>query len=51
MVDVSLTRLGLYGQVHFSVERVSGYFSILPYFIEIHVFNANSEDPDQKPRS
>ena len=26
-------------------------FFFLPYFIEIPVFNANSADPDQTPRS
>ena len=35
----------------FPVERVSGNFLVLPCFIEIHVFNANSVDPDQTPYS
>ena len=30
---------------------VSGWFLLLPYFIEIPVLNANSVDPDQMPRS
>ena len=29
---------------------MSGYFLLLPCFIEIPVFNANSLDPDQTPR-
>ena len=29
------------------VEGVSGFFLLLPCFIEVHVFNANSVDPDQ----
>ena len=33
------------------VEGVSGYFSLLPRFIEIYIFNANGVDPDQTPRS
>ena len=33
------------------VEGVPGQFSLLPYFIEIHVSNANSVDPDQTPHS
>ena len=33
-----------------SVEWVSGYF-LPPSFIEIHLLNANSVDPDQTPRS
>ena len=31
--------------------RVSGQFLLFPCFIEIHVFNENSVDPDQTPRS
>ena len=30
---------------------MSGYFLIIPCFIEIPVFDANSVDPDQTPRS
>ena len=32
-------------------EKVSDYFLLLPCFIEIHVFNDNSIDPDQISRS
>ena len=36
----------------FPIEEMSGYFLLLsPCFIEILVFNANSVDPDQTPRS
>ena len=31
-------------------KMLSGYFIIIPCFIEILVFNANSVDPDQTPR-
>ena len=31
------------------MEGVFGFFLLLPCFIEIHVFNANSADPDQMP--
>ena len=30
---------------------MSGYFELLPCFIVIHVFNANSAEPDQTPHS
>ena len=30
---------------------MSGKFLLIPYFVEIHVLNANSADPDQTPRS
>ena len=33
------------------VERASGYFSLLPCFIEIPLFNVNSVDSDQTPHS
>ena len=35
----------------FPIERVSGLFLLLPSFIEIRVFNANSVDPDHRPHS
>ena len=35
----------------FQVKDVSGWFLLLPWFTEIPVFNANSIDPDQMPRS
>ena len=35
----------------FTVKGVSGCFLLLPCFIEIYVFNANSVDPDQTLRS
>ena len=35
----------------FLVEGVSGYFLLLPGFIEIHVFNASGVDPHQTLRS
>ena len=35
----------------FPVEGMSGYFLLSPRFIEVHVFHANSVDPDQMPRS
>ena len=35
----------------FPIEGDSGKFSLLPYFIEIPAFNANSVDPDQPSRS
>ena len=35
----------------FPAEGVSGLLLLLPYFINISVFNANSVDPDQTPRS
>ena len=35
----------------FAIKRVSGQFLQLPCFIDNHVFNANSVDPDQTPRS
>ena len=31
----------------FSIDGMSGWFLLLPCLIEIPVFNANSEDPDQ----
>ena len=34
-----------------SNSRVSRQFLLLPCFLEIHVFNANSVGPDQTPRS
>ena len=34
-----------------SNSRVSGYFLLLLYFIEIPLFNADSIDPGQMPRS
>ena len=34
----------------FPIKGVSGQFLLLPCFIEIPVFNANSVDPDQTPR-
>ena len=35
----------------FPIKRVSGYLLLLlPCFIEISIFNANSEAPDQTPR-
>ena len=33
------------------ISGVSGYLNLLPCFIEIPEFNANSVDPDQTPRS
>ena len=30
---------------------MSGWFSLLPSFVENSIFNANSVDPDQTPRS
>ena len=45
---------GLFTAAHwtgpFPIEGVSGYFLTLPYLKKI-VFNANSVDPDQTPRS
>ena len=35
----------------FPTEEVSGQILLLPYFIEIPVFNANGVYPDQTPRS
>ena len=35
----------------FPIKGVSGSFSFLPCFIEIHAFNANSVDPYQMPHS
>ena len=35
----------------FPKEGVSGSFLLLPCFIEIPVFNANSVDPDQTPHA
>ena len=35
----------------FLKERVTSYFLLLLCFIAIPVFNANSIDPDQTPRS
>ena len=37
----------------FTIEGVSGYFLLLSYmhYIEIAVFNLNSVNPDQTPRS
>ena len=35
----------------FPLERVSGYSFIITMFIEIPIFNANSIDSDQRPRS
>ena len=35
----------------FPMQGVSGFFLIIPCFIEIPVFNANSVDFDQSPRS
>ena len=35
----------------FPAEGVSGLLLLLPYFINISVFNTNSVDPDQTPRS
>ena len=35
----------------FLLEGMSGYFLLLPCLIESTVFNANSVDPDQTPRS
>ena len=35
----------------FLIEGVSGQFLLLPYFIEIPVFDVNSLDPDQTPHS
>ena len=35
----------------FPLEGVFDYFELLPYFIEISKFNANSLDPYQTPRS
>ena len=32
-----------------SIQRVSGYFLLLPCFIEIPVLNLNSVDPGQTP--
>ena len=37
----------LFGSVHFQYKGVSAYFVLLPDFIEIPVFNANSVDPAQ----
>ena len=34
-----------------SIDGVCGWFSLLPCFIEIPIFNANSVDPDQMQRS
>ena len=34
----------------FQVEGMSGYFSFIPYLIEIPVLDANSVDADQMPR-
>ena len=35
----------------FQIEGVSGYFLLKPCLSETPVFNANSVDSDQKPRS
>ena len=35
----------------FLIYRVAGYISLIPSFVESPFFNANSVDPDQKPRS
>ena len=35
----------------FPIKRMTGYVLLLPCFIEIHVFNANSVDRDQMPHS
>ena len=35
----------------FPNEEMSGKILLLPYYIEIPVFNANGEDPDQMPHS
>ena len=35
----------------FIIEWVSGFFLVLKYIMKIPVFNANSIDPDQTPRS
>ena len=35
----------------FRIKRVSGQFLLSPCFIEIPLFNANSVDPDETPRS
>ena len=40
-----------YSDRSISDVRVSGYFLIMPCFIEFPVFNANSVDPDPAPRS
>ena len=42
--SISLFLTGL-----FPIYAVSGLFSMLPFIIEIPVFNANSVDPDQMP--
>ena len=39
------------GPGRFPIYGMSGQFLLLPCFIEITVFNANSVDPDQTPRS
>ena len=35
----------------FQLKGVSGKFLLLPWFTEIPVLNANSVDPEQKPRT
>ena len=39
------------GPGRFPIYGTSGQFLLSPCFIEITVFNANSVDPDQTPRS
>ena len=41
--------------LHSSISNIRGVWLflllLLPFFIEIPVFNSNSEDPDQTPRT
>ena len=41
----------LYGQVHFKSKGYFVYVKVLPFIIEIPVFDANSADPDLTPHS